>query len=141
MADAILDAHIAQRRAALVAAFPQIDPTHYVDGVLQDRADRYAAHLATMTIAPDMVQWALTMGRRYGPWVKVHHFVADWLTALLIIRYGEEPDAARSDDPNFHGWPVAFTDDDTARASELLAGTKWPQALTLLPKNPLAQEG
>jgi hypothetical protein len=133
MADSILAAHIEARRAALVAAFPQIDPTHYVDGVLQDRADRYAAHLATMTITPDMVQWALTMGRRHGSWVKVHHFVADWFTALLIIRYGEEPDAAKSSDPHFAGWPTTFTDNDKGRASELLAGLKWPAFLTILP--------
>jgi hypothetical protein len=140
MADPILSAHIEARRTALVAAHPQIDPAHYVDGVLQDRADRYAAHLATMVFSPAMVQWALAMSRQYGPWVKVHHFVADWLTALLIIRYGEEPDAARSSDPGFKGWPTSLTPEDETRASELLVGTRWSQSLTLLPKNPLSPE-
>ena len=80
----------------------------------------------------------------------VAHAVADWFTALLILRYGEEErayDAAEvaaataegrapecSTDPAFTGWPLAFSDKDRARAAELLAGTKWPaEVLTLLP--------
>lgn len=139
--DPILAAHIAAREQAIKAAFPQIDTTHYLDVVLLDRSQRYAAHLEQMTVTPDMVQWAIAMSRQYGPYVKVWHYVADWLTALLIIRYGEEPDAAQSTDPNFTGWPLAFTDEDRVRANELLGGVKWPEkVLTLLPRDPNAPE-
>ena len=33
----------------------------------------------------------------------MHHYICDWLTALLIVRYGEEPDATKTWDGS--GWP------------------------------------
>lgn len=158
--DPILAAHIAARADRVRAQFPEIDHGHYIDVVLQARAARYAAHLAAMTITPDMVQWGIAMSRRFGPYVQMWNYVADWFTALLIMRYGEEErayDAAEveaakaegreaqcSTDPQHAGWPLAFTDADRQRAMELLDGKKWPaEAFTILERDPisLAAEG
>lgn len=158
--DPILTAHIEARAALVRERYPQIDHGHYIEQVLLERSQRYAAHLATMTITPDIVTWALAMTRQYGPYVLVSNYVADWITALLLVRYGEEErgyDAAEvaaaiaearvpacSTDPNFTGWPTQFTDDDRQRAAELLAGD-WPTRglMTALPRDPrsLTTEG
>lgn len=130
--DPALTAHIASRDAAWRAAHGDIAADHYLETVLAERAPRYAAHVASMVITPDMVQWQLTMTRRHGPYVRVHHFITDWLTALLILRYGEEPDASRSTDPTFAGWPTAFTDADRQRAADLLVFKRWPAFFTTL---------
>jgi hypothetical protein len=131
---ATLQDHIERRNAQLRQHNPGLfDAEHYL-AVLQDRADRFAAHVASMSLSPAVVQWALAMEQRYGPYVLAHHYVADWITALLILRYGEEPDASKSTDPNFAGWPTTFTAEDLARAADLLAGTRWPTGvLRLLP--------
>jgi hypothetical protein len=132
---ATLADHLADRDAAVRAAWVPKAAEAYLP-VLGERAARFAAHVATMTIAPELAVWALAMAQRYGSWVRVHHFVADWITALLILRYGEEPDAARSTDPTFAGWPLACTADDLARAQQLLAGENWPARIfTMLPRH------
>lgn len=123
---------IAARDAAWRARYGDTGESYLLD-ILTDRAARYAAHLATMTIEPDMIAWAMQMAAHYGPYVKVHHFIHDsWLTALLVLRYGEEPDSARSSDPDFTGWPLTFSAGDRGRALELLAGERWPESVTLL---------
>jgi hypothetical protein len=139
-----LDARLAHVRAQ----HPQLDVASYIGDVLHARATRYADHVRRMTITPDLAQWALAMTQQFGPYVLVHHFVADWITALLILRYGEEErgyDAvevaaaqaegrapACSTDPAFTGWPLAFSDEDRARARELLSQAAWPRHFTLL---------
>ncbi len=129
----VLEQHIAARNEERRAALGNVHYAHYVEGVLADRADRYAAHVATMDLAPEIVQWSLAMRKQFGTsYVRCSHFVADWITALLIVRYGEEPDAALSTDPTFAGWPVAFSDQDVQRAADLLVFKKWPAFLTPL---------
>ena len=136
-----LSAHIEARtadliakRAAAVDKQMSIDPAHYVDVVLKARAVQYAAHIATMEIGPEMAIWAMAMRTRYkSSYVKVWHFIADWITALLILRYGEEPDGALCDGDH-QGWPTSFSDDDAIRAAQLLRGERWPAGVfTLLP--------
>lgn len=131
IADPILAAHIERRNAQFTAEQSSAKADHYLP-VLQERADAFAAHVASMTLAPSMIQWALGMRAKYkSEYVQVHHFIADWLTALLILRYGEEPDGAKTVDGVC--WPVAFTDNDIARAAELHAGKNWPaNVFTLL---------
>lgn len=108
--------------------------------VLAERSTRYAAHVATLPIPPALAAWALAMTQRFGAYVRVHHYVADWITALLIVRYGEEPDATRTTDGI--GWPSALTDLDLARAAELLEGPvgplgrRWPPFLQVLSVTP-----
>lgn len=138
---ATLADHLAARDAQLRATWPAATADAYLS-TLEERATRFAAHVATMAMTPEIAAWALAMAGRYGSWVRVHHFIADWITALLIVRYGEEPDASRSTDPTFTGWPLAFSADDTARAQQLLQGEQWPaRVLTLLPRElPIASE-
>jgi hypothetical protein len=141
--DAVLATHVATRDAAFLTQHGAENPAAvaYLEETLRDRAARYAAHVAAMDLTPDVVQWALAMRAKWqSPYVQVHRFIADWLTALLIVRYGEECDPARctpctlaSGEPASLGWPAAFSEADLARAAELLAGVKWPASLTLLP--------
>lgn len=91
---------------------------------LASRAASYAAHIAAMQMDPDVPAWALAMAGKHGPYVRVHHQITDWLTALLILRYGEAVEH----------WPVAVTAADRQRAAALLAGSRWPDALQLLPQ-------
>lgn len=139
MTDPILAGHIEARNAEL-ASHPNIKAEHYLP-VLQDRADRFAAHVATMHIPPSVSLWVSACVAKYGTeYVRMHWYVADWITALLIMRYGEEPDAERSTDPNFKGWPTTFTTEDMKRAQDLLSGdfTRGGQFITLL-RNEAAQ--
>ena len=116
---AALETHIAERNAAMQAKYDDapdktqvIDPAHYLEVVLADRAERYAAHMAAMEPSPEITQWSLAMGAKYGakirqpdgsvkvyrqPYIKAWHFIADWPTALLILVDGEECDPARSE--------------------------------------------
>jgi hypothetical protein len=134
--DPTLTAHIEARNAYVRTHLPTIDADQYLDEVLLDRAARYQTHVAGMVVTPDLAMWALAMSQKYGPYVRAGYYIADWITALLILRYGEEPDASRSTDPNFAGWPSAFTNEDRDRAAQLLQGTKrWPaETFTLLPR-------
>ncbi len=134
MRPATLADHIAARNAEVTASWPEAAASAYLP-VLERRAAAFAAHVALMDISPEVGVWALAMARQFGSWVRVHHFVADWITALLILRYGEEPDASKSTDPTFAGWPKAFTADDLARAQQILAGEDWPRRVfRLLPR-------
>jgi hypothetical protein len=131
---ATLADHIAHRNAEVASTWPDAAAAAYLP-VLEARAAAFAAHVASMEIAPEVAVWALAMARQFGSYVRVHHFVADWITALLILRYGEEPDASKSTDPNFAGWPKAFTADDLVRAQQILAGEDWPRRVfRLLPR-------
>lgn len=139
----LLADHIAARNAAfLTAAVATYGDARgqqlydeYVVATLQDRATRYTAHVAAMVIDPAIAIWAMAMTTKYGPFVKIHHFVADWVTALLVLRYGEEPDATKTWDGR--GWPTAFTADDLARAQKLADGKDWPEFLVVFDKAPV----
>lgn len=154
---AVLDAHIADRNAELVLAFENapdkqqaIDPSHYLDIVLAERAPIYAAHVVSMDLSPEDILWSMGMKKRYkSSYVRVWYFIGDWITAFLILRYGEEPRAydeaevmaARktgrapncSTDPSFAGWPLAFNAGDITRMQQLLKGKNWPKEFALLP--------
>ncbi len=139
----ILAAHIEQRNAWISTQFQTPAQAEPYLLVLEARAAAFAAHVASMDIAPEMTVWALAMARKYGSWVRAHFFIADWITALLIVRYGEEPDAEKSTDQRvdddgvriFQGWPRAFSDADLQRAQELLQGKNWSADLTLLARD------
>jgi hypothetical protein len=141
----LLDADDAPRRALL--------QDHYMDTVLPDRAARYAAHVASMDLSPEIVQWAMLMAKGHeASYVKMDHFYCDWITMLLIKRYGEEPnayDAAEvaaakaegrvpncSTDVNYKGWPKAFTANDVRSAFDLIAHKRWPEGLKIVKLTP-----
>jgi len=91
------------------------------------RKDAYRRRMARIKM-PDVIQaWAERMGKRFGPRVYMHRireingvqldpelFVFDWPTALMILRWGQEP----------AHWPAQFTQDDLGRAIELEDGMK-----------------
>jgi hypothetical protein len=124
--------------------------------VLGVRARVFAAHVASMVVHPEIQAFAATMTERFGPYLRVHHFVADWITALLILRYGEESRAYDpmevaiaetesrapqcSTDPNFDGWPTTFSIEDHQRAAQLLKNHKWPEFFVLLTPPPATHE-
>lgn len=125
-----LDEGIERRNAAFANTYGPNAVADYLEGTLRTRADAFAAHVMSMTINPAVAVWALAMSAKFGDYVQVHHFIADWITALLIVRYGEEPDNTKTIDGT--GWPTSFTANDMTRAQELLAGVAWPTSLTLL---------
>lgn len=105
----------------------------FLNDTLKYRAAKYAEHLSKMAPSSEMTLWALQMASSYSPYVRVHHFIHDnWLTALLVLRYGEEPDPSKTTDGT--GWPLEFTDADKARAAKLLAGQDWPEFVTIIPR-------
>ena len=60
-------------------------------------------------------EWAGYMTAKYGPTVKVHQCMYDnWLTALLIVRYGEA----------IHHWPSEYTESDIQRAARWFHGAQ-----------------
>lgn len=137
----LISADTAARRALL--------GDHYMDVVLPERAQLYADHVARMTISPEVVQWAMLMASTHGAsYVKMDHFYTDWITMLLIKRYGEEPrgyDAAEvaaaraegrvpacSTDENYRGWPLAFTPNDIKSAMDMVAFKRWPKGLQII---------
>lgn len=137
--DPALTAHLAARDAAFRAAQGDATADAYLP-VLAARSARYAAHVARLVVTSALAAWALAMTQRFGAYVRVHHYVADWITALLIVRYGEEPDATQTVDGI--GWPAALTDLDLQRAAELLdgpagpLGRRWPPFLQVLSVTP-----
>ena len=97
------------------------------------RREAYAAHVASMTIPPEIATWARKMefrvvnSRDYEEWCQRKEIMPDnterakWcktlgvfynrlplIEAFMVIRYGEEP---------VPHWPSAFPDDDIQRAN------------------------
>lgn len=132
VSDAVLRHHVEARNAEFTARIGDA-ATAYLEETLRYRAAKYSEHLSKMAPSAEMTLWALQMASSYSPYVRVHNFVHDnWLTALLVIRYGEEPDSAKTTDGS--GWPLEFSDADKARAMSLLAGRDFPDFLTILPR-------
>lgn len=130
MSSPVLAKHIEDRNAAFRAQHPAA-AEHYLNTVLVERSAVFAQHVASMTLSPTILHWAMLMGIRYETdYVRVHYFIADWITALLIVRYGEEPDASKSTDMRvdehgerlFKGWPTEFSEIDLIAAQAWLNG-------------------
>lgn len=91
--------------------------------VFEDRAKRWAQKLSRMTIPPQIRTWAGKMEELHGrPNVIVGFQVLNWITALLVVRYGEAEDY----------WPDIFYEDDVQRAREWLNGAT-PARVRYLP--------
>lgn len=90
--------------------------------ILADRARRFKGHIEATTIRPEIAEWAARISQQFGHQVKVHFTVTDWVTALMIIRYGEAE----------YFWPFEFTDEDVQRAEELEGGKLAPY-IALIP--------
>lgn len=117
------------------------------------RQREYAAHIATMEIPTALSDWAADMAARFGPVVRVHAHIVDWITALMIVQYGEavecdpgtikihqydEDGAPKLDKDGEHvfemcdGWPAFFTHENIARAEAWRNGSLVPGAVEVL---------
>lgn len=122
---------------------------HYMDTVLPERAALYAAHVAAMDVGPTIERWAARMAVAHSTeYVKQSHFYCDWITMLLIKRYGEEPRAyskaevnaalAEGRTPNcstqegFDGWPLSFSTNDIKAALDLEVFHRWGSDLKIV---------
>ena len=85
------------------------------------RQEEYERRMAKMDIQLDLLDWADHMAGRHGERVFVHRieilegrrlraelFAFDWLTALMIVRWGQEASK----------WPQDFAAEDIQRALE-----------------------
>jgi len=129
----ILSAHIAARNTEVTTTHEGGFNGYYLD-VLQERADMYGAHIATMAISPEIVYWAMAMTTKHASsYVRAHHFIADWVTGLLIAIYGEEPRAEHTVDGLC--WPNAFLARDLEFAQKWLTGAAMPEGFRYLTPN------
>jgi hypothetical protein len=81
--------------------------------------ERYQELTDAILVPPLLKEWVSLMTARHGEKVKVHQSVyTNWLTALLIVRYGEAESF----------WPKEFSDKDINRAAFWLRG-KMPEGV------------
>ena len=85
--------------------------------------ERYEELTKAMPVPPLLKEWASLMTARHGEKVKVHQSVyTNWLTALLIVRYGEAESF----------WPKEFSDKDINRAAFWIRG-QMPEGVSYHP--------
>lgn len=90
--------------------------------IARDRLARYAEHRKTFTVPDPVAAWAEQMATSHGPEIRYYNNTVDWITGLLICRYGEAE----------YFWPDdTFTPGDIARAAEWFAG-KIPEGVSYL---------
>jgi len=90
------------------------------DLVCMWRRKLWSQYIAQMLVADAFAEWVENMTTIHGrPTTKCWHQDLDWLTALMVVRYGEAVDF----------WPAALNDADLKRASDWMAG-KLPNAVT-----------
>ncbi len=87
--------------------------------VCHERRKAYMDHMRTMNVPQEINAWAVAMEQKYGPKAKVWMHDVDWVTALMIVRYGE--DASQ--------WPKEFTEEDAKRAMTWFTGANIPEAV------------
>lgn len=85
------------------------------------RRRAWEAHVATMNVPAELAGWAAEMAKRHGLKVQVWSNELPWLTALLVVRYGEAMEC----------WPAAFSVQDIARARDWANG-QIPGGVTLI---------
>lgn len=72
-----------------------------------ERARAYLVQITRMELHPYLTVWASEMEKKHTrATIKVHHNYLPWLSALLVVRYGEAVDQ----------WPSASTEKDLERA-------------------------
>ncbi len=98
--------------------------------IVADRLGRWKEILEGMKIPEGLRKWAARMSSVYGPEVLMHRkpnlsgYMLDWLTALLVVRYGEAE----------YFWPTEFGKEDMERALTWMQGKKTPGMITYIPK-------
>lgn len=77
-----------------------------------DRIARWNAIIPEIAIPDYTHEWKEAMQKKHGPSVLVHGMALGWITALIVVRYGQAE----------YFWPGALTADDLKRATRWLAG-------------------
>lgn len=114
--------------AARARAVGQRSDTQIRAAITKDRRTRWASVVGAMDVPPDLKEWAAEMTARHGPKVRVWENELDWITALLVSRYGEAE----------YFWPETFSAEDLHRAQTWMDGTRpKPEGVTYL----IAEEG
>ena len=96
--------------------------------IVKDRLERWAVWVHELEISSRMRKWAAMMTSIYGPKVIMHRadpkpgYQVDWITALLIVRYGEAE----------YFWPGELTDEELPRARAWLNGKATPAIVTYI---------
>ena len=93
-----------------------------IAAITEDRAQRWKEVMKDVGVSAEMEKWAQSMSIMHGPRVMVWRNELDWLTALMVGRYGEA---------EYH-WPDAFGDDDLHRANQWLYKNNAPSGVTYI---------
>ncbi len=101
----------------------------------EDRQQQYAAHIATMSGDRTRLDlWATEMTLRFGPVVRIHAHVVDWLTALMIVMYGEACSGAdktiRIYQYDENNEPVMDLDSEGSQYHVFKLSDAWPDKFT-----------
>ena len=82
---------------------------------LAETKETYKELTAKMSVPKELQEWAGYMAAKYGPKVKLHQSeYTNWLTALLVVRYGEA----------VYHWPTEYSERDIQRAARWFHGDK-----------------
>jgi len=84
--------------------------------ICDKRCDQYKKHIEKMEIPEDLWQWASRMEINNGKICKIWAHDVDYITGLLITRWGEAVDH----------WPMSFAKEDKDRAYDWLYGNRLP---------------
>lgn len=102
----------AEREKALVRNLQGLPFAAQMAAVQADRIERWRPIVAAMVVPEQLKAWVGQMEAAFGPLLLVHGAKLNWVTALLVARYGEA---------EYH-WPTSFNDDDVLRAWRWLGG-------------------
>lgn len=109
--------------AALIRREIELSAQEGYLAVVSDRERRWPRKMARVQMGPNLKTWAEDMTKRFGnTHVRMGFHRVNWLTALMLVRYGEAEDY----------WPTAFTRADELRALSWLAGDT-PRRVSYLP--------
>lgn len=97
------------------------DP-HIIAAIDADRAMRWAPIVKSITVPSELRDWERDMIDRHGPKVRVWRNTVDWITALIIVRYGEAE----------YFWPHALDAEDVHRARRWQYGSRQPEGITYI---------
>lgn len=96
-----------------------------------DRRARWASLVAGLSVPDALKVWELEMSTRHrSATVQIWRNHVPWITALLIVRYGEAE----------YYWPEAFDAEDLTRAQAWARG-KVPEGVTWAQLHPVPVEG
>lgn len=94
--------------------------THIIAAIDGDRAARWEPIVKAMLVPAELREWERDMIDLHGPAVQVWRNTVDWITALVIVRYGEAE----------YFWPHELDAEDVHRARRWQYGSRTPEGIT-----------